>query len=240
MRLPELPRKLMRWDAWEAFHWGVNTGGVISTGYWRSHPFVVFETGEVITTWGDARPDRRCLYEALNVSLVATQDGHCPKLAMPDDTPVPRAWLYDQGQQHLLIDHDLNLAFRTDGMRSATHERIPERFKNKATVYYPGPGRTPVADDIALHIPASNKRFVTSEEREHIETIYLPFRAEATMKEMKWSVSGWWPDHYRKLPFDRLLEVQHWSELSDKEQHRLFHRGVGRKTIRVPHLKVLT
>ena len=141
MKLPEF--KDAWWDDYRAFH--VRIGG------WRhSAPFVQFDTGELICIMPEPSPDKRKVYEELNLQLVLTTDPHCPKFVSPDGEKILKAWL---PSQYLMIDLDSGRAYAMGNRRLSEDYPVPARFHNKCCVYFAGPGMAPVTHQIAIDRP---------------------------------------------------------------------------------------
>jgi hypothetical protein len=96
----EFNHKGKMWDRYKAFH---NTEG----------PFTEFETGEVIVTYLP-QPRGRGRQNKYGIELVTTRDRECPTLYFDKECtqPVKRAWLLQDGQQHLAIDRERKVAIK--------------------------------------------------------------------------------------------------------------------------------
>lgn len=161
MILPEFDTKRQRWDQWRAFH--------IDHG-----PFTQFDTGELVLNsrmWG---PDLRRAYRDLGVTIVSSEDEALPQLTLPDHTFIKRAWLYDSGQQTLLIDESTKRVVRIDSFLRSTDTVLPTRFaQRQIEAYFAGPGRPPVGNQIAVSPPYK----LSKDEKDYLATL----RAAAKM-----------------------------------------------------------
>jgi len=144
MKKFEFDQNHKMWDRYRAFH---ATHG----------PFVEFETGEVMVNYFP-RPDGRRYYGRYDIQLVTTSDSDCPQLYFDRkcEQPVTPAWLKQDGQQNLAIDHDQKVAVKLSGWRAmlSTHpedslKRFPElqylpSHLQGAHAVWMGYGRPPV------------------------------------------------------------------------------------------------
>ena len=244
MKLPEnLNLNQRQWDAWRAFHWVYNPGGVTTTGHYGNPPFIIFETGEVVATTNTSGINVRASYSGLNLRLVGTNDAECPTLQTPDGRHVPNAWLTQAGMQNLLVDYCTKRVVAVAGdINPAWAQVCPARFvtsRNKDTgvphhwnirAWIPGVGQHPVGYGlIDLSIPSTNKEWTTPEQREHIATLTAVGNAVMALKNTpRMSSPG--------LPFERAVAVSEFGELDESEQLALFQGGVKRKLVRFDHL----
>ena len=171
------PFEAQGWDRFKAFH---SVVGSVSFSTLYTQGFIRFDTDEVIFTLSDPRPNYRHHYKDLNVTIALTVDKDCPRLFMPDGTPVKKSWLDVGGSQALLIDHDSK---RVVGLRTRTawmaglDTRLPIRFKDVAA-YIGGAGALPVGAPITLRRP--NK--ITPEQRRHVRQLVEACKTWAAME----------------------------------------------------------
>ena len=244
MKLPEnLDPNLRQWDAYRAFHWGYGPAGVCATNQYGNTPFIIFETGEVVTTAQCVDVSVRCIYRALNLELVSTTDSACPALVTPDGRSIPNAWLTQSGMQYLLVDYCTKHVVAVAGTQNPAWAQVcPARFvtgRNEQTgaptnwrirAWIPGAGMEPTGFGlIDLSIPTPNKDWVTPEQREHIATVTAVGNAVMVLKNTpRMSSPG--------LPFERVIAVSEFGDLTNDEQLALFQGGVRRKLVQVDHL----
>lgn len=244
MKLPEqLNPNLRQWDAYRAFHWGYSPAGVIATTQYGNAPFIIFETGEVVATGNCVGVEVRSSYAGLNLSLVGTNDTGCPAMLTPDGRAVPNAWLTQRGMQNLLIDYCTKRVVAVGGDRNPVWAQVcPSRFVtayDKTTgapsywrirAWIPGVGQTPIGYGlIDLSIPAANKAWVTPEQQEHVATLTAVCNATMSLKNTPRRPSA-------GLPFERVVAVSEFGDLTDNEQLALFQGGVRRKLVQFDHL----
>lgn len=134
------------WDRYKAFHC-------------VDGQFTQFETGEVITTNGYSRPDYR-FRDRRGVSILATKDHWCPRLytdeALKD--PVPAAWLNEDGQQYLAIDHQQGVAVRLSSPYQDTNKQfVPAHLKGAAAIWV-RPDQKPLSLT-PIHLSMPDKEF---------------------------------------------------------------------------------
>lgn len=237
MRRYEIPKEQRQWDRYDEFH--------RATG-----PIVYFETGELVLVEGAPSVDWRHTYSDYNVELMATGDhGVCPTLYTQDGKEIPNAWLYDSGQQYLLIDHDMRIAVRTDGVKRCWRDStgalishygdqrrpqllpgIPERFQAIAYAYIGGPQCAPVGcAQIVARAPVAKAGY-SQEEREHMSMIVNTARAamkltgheaaDGERRERSFS-SGVDPE--------MLLRCKTWQDVEPNYLRELFLYGIGRR-----------
>lgn len=231
MRFPEWEQDKVRWDRYKEFHIGIGVCGFEATD-WRYPPFVLFRKRQRVECMRSRpAPFERVEYPLLGVSLVATEDSWCPQLYFADGEPVRKAWLNDNGQQYLLIDHDSHRAVRLG----------PVKFKN--------PGAPPVGVSIAIRKPF---RSLPKEARQYVDDFVCAAKAAMTLMDhpasklkeytstsYAWNASTQSPvavpyKHYESLPssklsLERILAVKSWQELEEKELKRLFFAGVDKR-----------
>lgn len=247
MKRFEIPRHRRRWDAHREFHC-------------ISGPITVFETGELIVTDASPHVNHRRHYEDYNVELVSTGDrsaagGMCVgTLYAPDGTEVPNAWLYDSGQEHLLIDHDTHMAVRIDGYRRCYRDNegklvsrgsdldlmpgVPERFQPIAFAYIGGPQCPPVGCAQIVAWAPFNKAGYTLEQREHIQMIINTGRAALKL-------TGHHAANY-EAPYpkgflagvnpDTLLQCKTWQDLDPNLWRELYCYGASRRQLTFDYL----
>jgi hypothetical protein len=226
MRKPEISRIRWAYDAFNAFH--VKYG-----------PSIFFDTGELICTTPAVPVGDRYTYSDFNVELTTTKQSGT--LWAPDGLELKTAWLDDGGQQHLLIDHDLNVAVRTDGAGITARGKlvkympgVPERFQT-VYAYIGGPGCMPVgAGEVTAWVP--HRMCLIPEQREHVQM--LEQTARAALKLTDHEVVSSYPGS--KLissgcPLDVALKASTWQDLTDYELRSLFHHGVARRKLTLPH-----
>lgn len=235
MRLPDWSDKKQRWDKYRQFHIGVTPVSLTSTTVpYAEPPFVMFDSGEVIATSGAPNPNVRCAYPMLGVTLVATGDAKCPALTTADGAKVPKAWLNDNGQQYLLIDHDTGRAVRTDAYYNASPLVSADCYWAKAAAaYFAGPGQPPIGRKVALRQPL---KLLPKETRQQLVEFECATRAAMMMldhpssklKTHVYSAGYTWtePKPAGKLPIERALEVKNWEDLTEQELKKLFFNGL--------------
>lgn len=171
MKLPDFNHARERWDSYKAFH--VFHG---HSAEWRAHtaPFVQFDTGELICTVREPRPEQRREYYPLGVTLVGSHDTKRPALFLPKGEPVKDAWLNKYSMQYLLVDHDSG---RVVALTKSKLPGVPLRFNGTATAYFAGVGEPPVGGPIAL----CQTNPLTAGERRHINALRAASRAWLTL-----------------------------------------------------------
>ena len=238
MKLPEWDYSRALYDEYRRFH--------------RHHEggFVQFETGELILTRGHHNnPDGRKLYKELNVEIISTDDTHCPTFLM-DGEKVKKSWLDDKGQQILLIDHDNGHVVALSGQGGGldlTKPRpwalgVPESLRSHAMAYWHGPHSPPVGSPVIVN----RTRRLTPQEREHIEAIRAECKgwdvmSEQPRREGHWEKHNHWvkgDDGRNALPFDRVMNVSSYLDLTVDERLDASRKGITNGTVRheVPYL----
>jgi hypothetical protein len=219
MKLPEWDDQFVRWDRYKQFHMGLDQRLCATENYcWP--PFIIFDDGEVICTISQLKPDLRRVYPELNVELAISGE---QALYLPDGTQVPKAWLNENGQQYLIIDHDTH---QVKQLLSGNVPRGTARFTNKGEMH---------AGQIKLCRPFKTH---TKEMQEQITEFILVARAAMTLMDhpctrvervkASWSALGYYehPKPTGKLALERILEVASWEELNDAELRRFWFAGV--------------
>ncbi len=108
MILPAYNFGAQRWDDYRHFH---------VPAIYRHKPIVQFATGELMITSSKPDPDVRRVWPEYNIALTSTDDGLF-KFALPDGTPVPKAWITQNGGQYLLVDLDTKRAVKLTNYQS--------------------------------------------------------------------------------------------------------------------------
>lgn len=199
-----------------------------------NNSMVLFDTGELIYT--DPRPDpgQRHNYSEVSVAIYATTDEPMPTLYLPNGDPVAKAWLDDGGQQHLMVDREMNRAVRIDGpyrRKSSSGkmppliEGIPHRFQEGVFGYIGGPGCNPIGTGkIAVHQPI--KKWLTPEELEHCNMIETTFRAAAKLTDHECIRQS---SMNRGIAAALLLKCQTWQDIPADQMAMLYHNGISKK-----------
>lgn len=102
------------WDRYKAFFKHDDKRGV----------FKLFETGEVILDAWSISHRERGYYSSLDVTLAFPDEFKGGTFALPDGTPVPKAWLTQYSQPTLLLDHKHKILVNAE-MRSNYGTRKP-------------------------------------------------------------------------------------------------------------------
>jgi hypothetical protein len=132
MKLPAFNNETRRWDAYSQFH----IPGRI---------FTQFENGALGLRWGKFDPHERRYYESFGVSIAATTDDHLPTLYTPDGEEITKAWLNQDGQQTLIIDHEQKKAAR--GWKHSLPKDFPvPQYARGFHMFWHAPGQDPVMD----------------------------------------------------------------------------------------------
>lgn len=136
------PTRARAWDRYKAFH--------IINGV-----FVEFETGELMVHM-TPQPDSRKYYPEYNLQVVTTSDADCPPLYLDKEctNPVKKAWVTHNGQQHLVIDYERNVAIPLDtGWSKANSVSLGDHVRT-AQAYWAGQERMPIAlEKISVQTP---------------------------------------------------------------------------------------
>lgn len=213
------------WDRYRAFHKTLNCA------------VIVFDTGEVIATQAQPRPDYRG-YCANGIRIATTND--VGSLWTPEGVEMKNAWLDDRGQQYLFIDQDSGRAVRTDGPYRPSSKRpdhihgIPTRFQTEAVAYMAGPGAYPVGvGKIAVRPP--HKISCTPDELEHVDKILHTFRSAMTLTDDECTRGSL--HHLVACPFDYVLGAHTWQDIKT-HQRDLFHMGVANRKLEFDWLLV--
>lgn len=248
MKLPDLLESERSWDRYKAFHWGISIADTVTStsNNYTSHPFIAFDTKELIFAHHSAGPEARRTYPSLNVQVVGTIDAKLPALALPDDlmTTIPRAWLTDGGSQDLLIDFDTRYVVAINGDLTGSH--IPVRLRSSARVYFPGPGEPPVGAPVMVSRPLN--KALTKEQLEHVSTLNDALQMEIALTGNKptipplpgttnWSETNAHRAKWNARPdYDALLDVRVSADLKPIQRYQLFKHGISRHIARVPYL----
>lgn len=226
MKKPEFPRERWSYDTYKAFH--IN-----------QVPIIFFDTGELIcTTMAPCVGDRHHYFD-FNVELCTTKD--CGTLWTPEGIEVKAAWLDDNGQQYLMVDHDEHVAVRLDGgqrrYRNPNGQMygsggevqrmpgVPDRFQCNAYGYIGGPGCKPVGNGkIAVRFP--HKVSLTVDEREHVTMLVNTFRAAMKLTDDPCVKPQW---RCNPIDLDVALKCQTWQDVPEALKADLFHGGVARR-----------
>jgi hypothetical protein len=238
MRLPEWDMSRAQWDDYCRFHRELPNG------------FIQFDTGELICTRHFSNnPEDRKFYSDLNVTVVSTDDTHCPRFVWNDE-PVKKTWLDKKGQQILLIDHDnghvVALSGKGGGLDLSMPRpwalSVPESLRQRACAYWHGPHSPPVGSPVIVN----KTRRLTPHEREHIEAIRSECKgwdvmSEQPRREGHWEKRNHWikgDDVRPALEFDRVMAVKSYLDLTQDERLDASRHGVSNGTIRheVPFL----
>lgn len=251
MKLPAWDEKHVRWDKYEAFHMAINNAGLLcQTGTWLTNVFTVFDDGQVLCMLSSLNPDQRHKYAELDVTLVATGDKDCPTLCTPDGEVVKKAWLNDNGMQHLLIDHASGRAVRLGSYALNERQKIVTGGKEVVgTAAFDGDGALPQGAPIALRRPFKT---LTAEQQKQLDDFICSTRAAMQLLDHPSSklithnypamthtstltgrphtvAARTWTEQAPqwKLSIERVLEVKSWEELDDAELKRLYFAGVA-------------
>lgn len=229
MRLLPFAQHRPMWDEYRAFH--VKVG-----------PFVQFDTGEVICTRSNFDRDDgvRRLYSDLNVEIRYTADDKMPTLYLPDGTKVAKSWLDDKGSQTILIDWNHNIAIRLGGTgnmpdytpKDHWQANIPERFRGKASAYWPGERSKPLG---SIGIKVTRPRKLTDAEREHLQGIRNYARAKWAMEHDGENVPL--PARGEVMDVDLALKIEA-KDVSFNDKCRAVHNGFS-KAYDVQHYQSL-
>lgn len=243
-------REHVRWDQWQAFHIGVSARGIRPTTseswHMRGVNFIVFDTGEAVCAPSITRPWARGYFPDLDVDLILSRDRH-DQFYTPEGRLVPRSWLLEGGSQLLVIDRETKRVVHCNpGEMPAT---IPDRFRKRKTwprvgAYFPGPGLPPIGcAPLSLAPPIKE---CPKEQREKYEEIVCPARAMLTFDENHPVRTGCNPDgsyytwkdanRWGVLTWTRIMQCNHWHDLTDGELNRLYHYGTERWKVPVDYL----
>ena len=133
MKRFEFNHQRKQWDRFNAFH------------YIR-HPFVEFETGEVMIE-GETKSYDRHYYERYGIELTTTAETQRVLYIDKECTEaIPRAQLTQNGQQHMAIDNAEGVAVNIQGhgyRRSPKSSTLASHLVNAAALWT-GPYRLPV------------------------------------------------------------------------------------------------
>jgi hypothetical protein len=239
MQLPQWDRSLQSWDRFKAFHIHVGRYGLEEYKNWANQPMVMFDTGEVIFTDRSPRPNVRGHYNLLGLEVVTSKDIKGP-LYTPDGQKIAVAWLYEDGQESLLVDDDTGRVVR---ISDSYHDRervvpgIPHRFQRRCTAYIPGPGMPPIGTGkIVVWLPFKVAN-LTSEQKAHIQM--LTDTARAALKLTNHAITR---THYGSpgivsgCPLDVLLATTSYLDLADAHLGALYHHGAQRKRVEYDYL----
>lgn len=154
------------WDSWSRFHRNLVSG------------FVRFEdTGEMVYTSCNPRPDSRGRFASADVTIVSTRDDRFPKAVFtPDGKKVTRAALGRKGQQTFALDHK-TATMVAIGRNLESADAVPLALRRRATVYWPGDGLRPVGSPTKVYV----RRVYTPEEQDHIDTAFA-------LARMRWEM----------------------------------------------------
>lgn len=198
MKKFEFKQNSKMWDRYTAFH--ANEG-----------PFVEFETGEVMVNYHPSPAGRRH-YGRYDIELVTTSDDQCPELFFDKECtePVKRAWLTQNGQQHLAVDHEQKVAVKLSGSRYISPHATEQSLKRSPELQYlpshlggaravwMGYGRPPVP--LAKIVVSQPDRSIKKELGQKLQQVRDAVRAAARIQnisdwgEQKMVVSPQWQD----------------------------------------------
>lgn len=249
MRLPEWDRKLQAWDRFKQFYIGVSNYNLIEDTHYNSKPMIMFDTGEVIFTEFCPRVDSRGEYLPIGVRVTTSKD-YGGELWTPDGDKIAVAWVYDGGQEHLLVDEDTKRVVRvadsrryknihTDQLVSDKNiiPGIPHRFQTGVSIYFPGPGLPPVpVEPIVAWLPFK-KAGLTPEENDHISMIVDTARAAMKLTNHP-DCDKWVPSKTLTsgCPLDAILKSKDWLDIPVCHLHALYHYGAQRKKMTYDYL----
>jgi hypothetical protein len=239
MKLPDWDIKKQSWDAYYAFHIGVDKTSTCKRYYYNSPLFVMFDSGELICTNGRPNPYQRGEYPSLNLSVWASGDVGLPTLYAPDGEQIRSAWLKDNGWRYLLVDHDSKRVVQLG--YGDLKARVPKRFEGRASAYFRGDGTLPIGAPVSVAKP--HRMTLTKDEREHISGLKAGITAavqldpnhpvnvhpEANYWGYSWNTPG-------PPMAERLLQVEKLTDLDVKEQWALLKFRVRRKVQLYPYL----
>jgi hypothetical protein len=239
MKLPDWVREHQAWDAYKAFHIGVHQHGLQENNYsYRTPPFVMFDTGEVIFTDWQPRPDNRGSYSLLDVE-VCTSTEYRGELYAPGGDKIAIAWLYDNGMEYLLVDDDtkrvVSMSYNSDP-RKGIGGVIPHRLQGRASVYFPGPGMAPVGTKrINVWLPF-NKIGLDKDQKAHVQMIIDTARAAMKLTDHPHTRTHASTGIMAGCPLDTILKCQTWQDVPEANLAELFHNGAQRKKVEYDYL----
>jgi hypothetical protein len=240
MKLPPWDRDKQAWDRFGAFHLLIGQFEVEPFKSWHDHPMVLFDTGEAIFTDTAPGPNKRGTYRPLGLEVTTSKNITGPLYA-PDGQKIAVAWLYDGGQESLLVDEDTHRVVRIrDSYRRKPEDLIagvPHRFQNRCTAYVPGPGMPPIGMDKIIAWLPFKAAGLTDDEKAHIQMITDTTRA--ALKLIDHEVTQQYasaPNIYSGCSLDKVLAAQTWQDFEDADLHALFHYGAQRKRIEYDYL----
>lgn len=244
MRLPDWVREHQSWDKYKAFHIGVRQTRLSSTGGYSDPAMVMFDTGEVIFTHFAPRPEYRGWYSLLDVEVV-TSKNYRGELYAPDGEKIAIAWLYDCGQETLLVDADTKRVVRiSDGplwspAGSLPVAGIPRRFQrgqHSCTAYFPGPDLPPIGTQKIVAWLPFNKIGLDEDTKAHIRMIVDTARAAMRLTDHIHTRTPAGTGIMAGCPLDTILNCQTWQDVPDSELAELFHNGAQRKKVEYDYL----
>ena len=122
-----------------------------------------FETGEVMVA-ANIQSHHRQMYDKYNIQIVSTTEADCPLLYFDKECtePVTKAWLTQEGQQELAIDHEQKCAVALRyyyhwGERSKPSVHLGNHVR-EAGAYWSGAKRMPVPLE-SIKVQAPNPEY---------------------------------------------------------------------------------
>lgn len=244
MKLPDWVREHQSWDKYKAFHIGVSQHNLSSTGGWGGDPaMIMFDTGEVIFTQHAPRPHYRGHYSLLDVEVVTSKD-YRGELYTPDGEKVAIAWLYDYGQETLLVDADTKRVVRISDYYHRPKEvrptaGIPWRFQRGeycCTAYLPGPGLPPIGTQKIVAWLPFNKIGLDKDQKAHVQMIVDTARAAMKLTDHPLTRTYASTSIMAGCPLDTILKCQTWQDVPEANLAELFHNGAQRKKVEYDYL----
>lgn len=243
MKLPNWVREHQSWDKYKAFHIGVHQSCLNSTSGYNGPPMIMFDTGEVIFTHYAPRPDYRGHYSLLDVAVVTSKD-YRGELYAPDGDKIALAWLYDCGQETLLVDPDTKRVVRISDSHYHREKMgviagIPHRFQHgqyHCTAYFPGPGLPPIGTQKIVAWLPFNKIGLDKDQKAHVQMIIDTARAAMKLTDHPHTRTYTSTGIMSGCPLDTILKCQTWQDVPEANLAELFHNGAQRKKVEYDYL----
>lgn len=155
MRLPAFDNDHRAWDQYELFHC-----------HRYDRLFTQFEGGELRLNTFAPDPDYRTEYDALGLRVVGTRDRDMPQLYDQDGVALPKAWLYRDGMQYLVIDMETGKAYSTASYNYDFKQQVPNHLR-RAGMAWLGAGQEPLVHGTIK--ASSPSKELTTEVRRNIK-----------------------------------------------------------------------
>lgn len=203
-----------QWDRFRAFH------NVLHNGR-----FILFQTGELMTTRADWRPNTRRIYEDIGIAITNPTDNQF-KFALPDGTPVPKAWLAQGGQDTYFADMRTNravaLAWTRDKKRlTGEVEALPKHMQT-AVAWMTSDKSEPhsnVKVEVSMPVKLSAEEKDWRNELKRICNVYV---------KMNTKMDGYYAYDYHSLPKDVVTAktpTEYFTAMDDRARLNLVKNG---------------